>query len=303
MTRLDGGDTIGPMSLAEAPASHRVIDAGLANWAGARGVGLGFSRRRLVCERLWARLESAVPGEWVVRGGRAIDYRFDGRVRPTFDLDLVPAAAPPVSLGRLREHLKEIVRSDVGDGWRFSLARLQRSIVPNVGVVGFKAFVRAEYDGHPFDDLTVDLSKVDGPRFPAESLEVPSMLGGLRLPVWVVRPEVQIAEKVRTLTVRRTKMRSFDLVDCVALILAQQPDPLLLRAAAEETFRMCGTHPLSSVLDSTPLEWVDAFQVHGAAYGLTHLSTAQGMAILGEVWARAIDPNRRNSSPEPIEGR
>ena len=47
------------------------------------GISLDRLRRRVVFERVVARLSSAEPGAWVVKGGMALEVRLrDGRVSP-----------------------------------------------------------------------------------------------------------------------------------------------------------------------------------------------------------------------------
>lgn len=114
----------------------------------------------------------------------------------------------------------------------------------------------------------------------------------MRACVVVVRPEVQIAEKVHAFTRPhggvKHRARPYDLVDAVALVLSREPDLVMLRTAAAETFRDRGTHSLPSMLAAAPAEWATAFQAHGEGYGLAHLSTQQGIAIVSAVWERAM---------------
>ena len=196
-----------------------------------------------------------------------------------------------MGLAELRQLLSEVCQTDVGDGWTITPARFQRSLVKGIGVVGFKAWLAVRYDLLPFGEISLDVSKTYTSTIRPEVLSVPGMLADARLRVAVVRPEVQIAEKVHTFTrphgVKPTA-RSYDLVDAVALVLAEEPNLATLRTAAEETFRDRGAHSPPATLAAAPAEWATAFQVHGGGYGLAHLSTAQGIAILSAVWECAM---------------
>lgn len=267
------------------------LTARLQAWADAHGTDLAAARLRVLHERLLARMDTVAPFCWVVRGSRAIDLRLDGRVRRTADLDVSTArtAAQLTAVSRL---LTEVCRADTGGGWRFTVMRIDRSLVKGIGVVGFKAWLAAWYDSRPFGEFSVDISTAAAVTITPLELSVPDLLTGAPLRVTVVRAEVQIAEKVHAITrpwpAGQRRARSYDLVDAVAMVLAEQPDLTMLRTAAHETFRARGTHALPGALGAAPPEWASAFEVHGPGYGLAHLTSAQGMAILSAAWQRAM---------------
>lgn len=277
--------------MAEPSGAHDDLTLRLQTWAQVHSMDLGLARLRLAYERLLARMDAASPLRWVVRGGRAIDLRFDGRARRTVDLDVSVAGTAAVSLVELRQLLREVCQADLGDGWTFALTRLQRSLVKDHGVVGFKAWLAVRSDTRPFGEISLDVSKTYSATIRPEVLSVPGMLADARLRVALVRPEIQIAEKVHTLTRphgAKPPARSYDLVDAVALVLAREPDLATLRTAAEETFSARGADSAPRTLPAAPAEWAAAFRIHGQGYGLAHLSTTQGMAILSAVWERAM---------------
>lgn len=288
-TRNDGSS--GTWILTEPSGACQDLTLRLRTWADAHSTEPSAARLRLAYERLLARMDAASPLLWLVRGGRAIDLRFEGRARRTVDLDVSVADTAPLGLAELRLLLSQVCQTDVGDGWAITLARLQRSLVKGIGVVGFKAWLAVRYDARPFGEISLDVSKTYTSTIRPETLSVPGMLADARLRVAVVRPEVQIAEKVHTFTRpqgAKPTARSYDLVDAVALVLAEELDLATLRTAAEETFRDRSAHSPPCMLAAAPAEWATAFQVHGEGYGLAHLSTAQGLAILSAVWEQAM---------------
>ncbi|MEX2458097.1 MAG: nucleotidyl transferase AbiEii/AbiGii toxin family protein [Actinomycetota bacterium] len=52
------------------------------------GIGLDRLRRRVLFERIVARLEAAEPGRWVLKGGMALEVRLQDDTRLTKDIDL-----------------------------------------------------------------------------------------------------------------------------------------------------------------------------------------------------------------------
>lgn len=76
-------------------------------------------RRRVVFERLLARLEASMPGLWVVKGGMALEIRISDRARRTRDLDL----AFREDTTDLHERLVDASASEAsGDGFGFLIA-------------------------------------------------------------------------------------------------------------------------------------------------------------------------------------
>lgn len=50
--------------------------------------GISRLRKRVVFERLLARLQVAAPGTWVLKGGFALELRLGGAARTTRDIDI-----------------------------------------------------------------------------------------------------------------------------------------------------------------------------------------------------------------------
>src|SRR6266545_3945430 len=96
--------------------------------------GLERLRRRTVFERLLVRLEHAMPGQWVLKGGMALEVRLGDRARSTRDLDLAVRQAGE-DASTIRDHLIEALALDEAGraGWRFTIdARLDGRAFANV---------------------------------------------------------------------------------------------------------------------------------------------------------------------------
>ena len=198
------------------------LTARLQAWADVRDTDLGAARLRVVHERLLARMDMVAPLRWVVRGSRAIDLRLDGRARRTADLDVSMARTAASHLTALSQLLTGVCQADTGDGWRLTVIEVDRSLVKGIGVVGFKAWLAAEHDSRPFGEFAVDVSTAAPLTIGPLVLSVPDMLTGAPLRITVVRPEVQIAEKVHAITrpvpAGQPRARAQDLVDAVAMV-------------------------------------------------------------------------------------
>ena len=75
------------------------------------GISLDRLRRRVMFERIIARLEHFEPGLWVLKGGMALEVRLQDHARLTKDIDL--GFRDDVASGdALRERLVEVLRTD-----------------------------------------------------------------------------------------------------------------------------------------------------------------------------------------------
>ncbi|MGO9295265.1 MAG: nucleotidyl transferase AbiEii/AbiGii toxin family protein [Streptosporangiaceae bacterium] len=235
--------------MAEPACAYIDLTARLRTWADSCSMDMSAARLRVVYERLLARMDSAAPLRWVVRGGRAIDLRFGGHARRSADLDVSLADTALAGLAQLRQPLSEVCHTDLGDGWTMTLTRLQRSLVAGIGVVGYQAWLAAAYDARPFGEVSLDVSSARTSAISPEILIVPEMLADARLRVAAVRPEVQIAEKVHAFTrpyrSPGPRPRSYDLVDAVALVLFTEPSRYAgaAVAGAEDTRDIAGVSP------------------------------------------------------------
>jgi predicted nucleotidyltransferase component of viral defense system len=73
-------------------AFRTALEARLRNIAQSRGTDLQRLRRRVAFERLLARLFALDDPPWLLKGGYALELRFEDRARSTLDLDIsVPA--------------------------------------------------------------------------------------------------------------------------------------------------------------------------------------------------------------------
>jgi len=76
------------VSYETADALRTALEHRLGEYSRERGIALDRLRRRVVFERIVARLHAAEPGRWVVKGGMALEVRLRDGARLTKDLKL-----------------------------------------------------------------------------------------------------------------------------------------------------------------------------------------------------------------------
>ena len=76
------------MTYATAEALRIALEHRLLNQSRESGLSLERLRRRVVFERIIARLANAEPGRWVLKGGMALEVRLRDDARLTRDIDL-----------------------------------------------------------------------------------------------------------------------------------------------------------------------------------------------------------------------
>lgn len=291
--RFVNGRRLGWVLVAEfTPPSRMSLNAKLKNQAAAAGRNVLLERRRFVYERLLARLDATDPLRWMVKGGRAIEYRMEGESRPTKDVDLSFLLSPDEDRGVLQERLEAACANDLGDGFDFSLVGIAESHTDLLGSPGYSIRLRADYLGEAFEQVPVDASVDRVFSIPPDITSTSGMLGFPSARVALVSVEQQIAEKVHAMTriygVGHVSTRPHDLVDIVALLRHREVDSSLLGRAAEEIFGVRRTHGLPRELPAPPPEWADAFSRYGAAYGLQGLTFSQGVTEVAAAWRTAM---------------
>jgi hypothetical protein len=75
------------------------------------GASIDRLRRRVLLERILARLQTAEPGVWVLKGGMALEVRLGDRARVTKDID-VGLRDPVENLAHLHDRLIEALGQD-----------------------------------------------------------------------------------------------------------------------------------------------------------------------------------------------
>lgn len=245
-------------------------------------------RRGLVFERIMVRLEAGQPGEWVVKGGMALEWRLGKRARGTRDLDLV-LRSQPVSGEELRNRLVELLADDPqADRFLFEVGTAQPLDV------GFRFMVRANLAGKEFAAVRVDVA-VRGEELAAtERLQMPRAVPSFETlsppQIEVASTSQHFAEKLHALTRdygQHPNTRVRDLVDLVLLIELK-----LVRAAdvlrvVRHVFESRATHAVPQDLVDPPAGWSVAYSEMAATALLDAKTFEEAISLLRSFWNEA----------------
>lgn len=276
----------------ETPAAFRTaLDQRLANAARDTGIDLGRLRRRVVFERILARLGMATTERWILKGGFALEVRLGERARATRDLDV--ALAEPANDGAdVRDALIDTLSADAGDSFKFAVSPPRETSPDEAGRPGWRFNVTATLAGREFQKVRIDV--VARPEEIAERIErvrVPTFLDFIDhddFEVDAVDRRQHFAEKLHALTRDygdRSNSRSKDLPDLLALIEDGLAPDLGLFEAVTDVFATRATHLVPEELPSPPAAWAGDYERFATEIALEAATLDVAHQRLTEFWS------------------
>jgi hypothetical protein len=269
----------------------------------ARRINVSVQRlqKRVAFERFLARLNES--NGWVLKGGFALELRYEWRSRPTVDLDLRAALERHEALALLRE---AVGRQNSSDNFEFRLGDIEQELQ---GAPGGTSRVRviASVAGKQLTTFSIDLSSGDALEGEPDILEGSDLLGfagvkPLRFPVYPVTQH--LAEKLHAYTLPRDaeNTRVKDLVDMVILAGMEEVDGSKLAASTAATFATRGSHPLPSVLPQPPPSSAGPYRRLASEAPLApNTELDRGHALAAEFWNPVLSDQVRGERWNPLE--
>ncbi len=224
-------------------ALRAALEQRLLSQSEATGVALDRLRRRVVFERVVARLHIAEPGRWVLKGGMALEVRLADRARLTKDIDL--GLRETVEDQReLHERLVEALAADAYADWFVvHVEPLRRLMEDGVGPVTWRTTVDARLAAKPFGRVKLDISPRAYELDVTDEVPLPNSLSfaGIDVPtIEVIDVQRHAAEKFHAMQRDfgdRDNSRVRDVVDLVILHENDLLDPSRLSKAVREVWR------------------------------------------------------------------
>src|SRR6266487_4163249 len=276
------------MPYATPAALRAALEARLASGEATTVPGLERLRRRATFERLLVRLEHAMPGQWVLKGGMALEVRLGDRARSTRDLDLAVRQAGD-DAATLRDHLIEALASDpegVGPARTIDL--------DEAGRAGWRFTVDARLDGRTFAGVRLDVVARTEEISTTDRITLRSMLAFAGFPdheIEAVDPAQHFAEKLHAFTRphgERANSRVKDLPDLLLLMDQGLAPTTELLATVRHVFTVRSTHDLPTSLPDPPADWAERYATLADELGLDETGVEAAMARLRPFWTATL---------------
>lgn len=272
---------------------RRALEVRLANESRDRGVTLDRLRKRAVFERILVRLTLDAPGEWIVKGGMALELRTASGARSTRDLDL--ASRLVVQDGdALRDRLIAALGEDAeGDGFEFRVGPATPVAPDQAGRSGWRFAVEARLAGRVFERVRIDIVLRPEEIASTERLRIPNALAFAGYPfhdVEVVDPPQQFAEKLHAITraYAQDNTRTHDLADLVFVIERGWVTPDQVRPAIRVVFAARATHAIPGQIADPPEFWSGRYAELAAEMALEAATLEAAMALVRSFWAEVV---------------
>lgn len=254
------------MRYRDATAFRQALEQRLKDRAHGDGARLARDRKRVVFDRLLARLVAAAPERWMLKGGFALDLRLAERARATKDVDIDWRVAED----ELLETLIEACDHDLDDFFALSI---ERTGTPEDRLGGGHRFrISVSLADRPFETFFLDVGFRRDDAI-AETLTTEDLLafaGIAPVEVHAIPLDLQVAEKLhaytRTYEGGQPSSRAKDLIDLALIAELARFDARDLQTAIESTFARRDTHPPPQTLPEPPGEW--AAQVRELAHAV-----------------------------------
>jgi predicted nucleotidyltransferase component of viral defense system len=276
------------MRYESAHALRNALEQRLRNQAQSTGVAVMRLRKRVAFERYLARLATAAPERWVLKGAFALDLRLGLGTRTTKDIDLARTDDEQAATA----DLVDAAGVDLGDFFSYRVRRTS-ALDKAVGFHAIRYSVIGDLAGRRFEQFPLDVAFTAVSPLAAELLSGPGALvfAGIEpAEMPVVALEQHIAEKVHAYTgaygtEQRQSTRSKDLVDLVLIGTLAEPHAGPLGTALQAAFQGRDRQPLPTALPLPPAVWAQSYAAQARNLDLpTDLATAHAHA------ARLVDP-------------
>lgn len=181
------------MKYASPSAFRQALLSRLLQMAGELDTPAEYLRKRVVFERLLARLLTIAPNGWVLKGALALDLRIGTHPRGTRDADLVG----PRDSAQVSDDLLSAQTTELGDHFVFEIRRTDAPD-PEFPEPSVRYHVRAYIGAVLFDEATIDVGfQIDSGWSPQlVTSDLLSFAGIPPLDIPVVPPEVQMISSV-----------------------------------------------------------------------------------------------------------
>lgn len=230
------------------------------------GISLDRLRRRVLFERIVARIQATEPGRWVLKGGMALEVRLRDDARLTKDVDLGLRDDVDTAPG-LHERLIDILATTLDqDFFVFTISPPQRLHNDGGGFPTWRAKVDAKLADKPFGRIQLDISPRTHELHDTDTLAVPNSLDFAGIPgveVEAIDVHRHAAEKLHGMLRdfgERENTRVRDLLDLIILLEHDLLTPNLTATAVRAVWHERNGSQPPKEFPPLPDSWPDRYE-------------------------------------------
>lgn len=252
---------------ATATAFRSALEERLKNHSRKVGADLQRLRKQVAFDRLLFRLFRFFQEDLLLKGGYAMELRFEG-ARATKDVDLVlKATALPSKKDQdrvIQKMLQDAVQKHAGDFFEFFVGTPTLDLMA-IPYGGFRYPIEALLDSRLFVRFPIDVVISSLFLEPIEQIQSKNWLGfaGIdKTSFPAISKEQQFSEKLHAYTLPREESensRVKDLLDLALLIRSGKLEKKFLKTVIEKVFEYRATHEIPKVLNPPPQNWGPRF--------------------------------------------
>lgn len=280
-----------PQQYKTATAFRRALEDRLRLHSEREGAPLDRLRRRIAFDRILARLFDSPNPKWLLKGGYALEFRFQNIARSTKDIDFSIPEMKEATAEKILEILQEEVKKDMGDWFEF-LVGIPTQELDQAVYGGWRYPVESRMDNRLFSKFHLDVGVGDALTSTPEWRKGQEFLSFAGIPsvnVALLPLGQQFAEKIHAYTfVRqdRPNSRTRDLVDIVLLIDYGLPGKELVQKAIRATFKRRDTHTLPAELTPPPENWGASYRKMAEECGVSKKTMEEAFEHLDKYWKK-----------------
>lgn len=280
------------MTYASPRALRIALEHRLLNTSRDTGIALDRLRRRVLFERIVARLQTAEPGVWVLKGGMALEVRLKDAARLTKDID-VGLRDVVADADDLHERLIDGLSNDpFEDGFVLAVGEPTALREDGGGHLTWRVSVSASLAGKPFGRIKLDVSPRAHELQATDRVALPNSLDFAGIPateVEIIDVHRHAAEKFHAMTLDfgdRENSRVRDLVDLVILIENELLAPEKVADATRAVWaeRNASEPPLQ--LPPLPSSWPARYEQLVGDHDVEARTFLQAVALVQRLWAQ-----------------
>jgi hypothetical protein len=254
------------------------------------GIALDRLRRRVVFERIVARLHRAEPGLWVLKGGMALEVRLGGSARATKDID-VGLREGVSDAADLRDRLIADLAVDiVGDRFVMEVGEPAQLREDGGGHLTWRVPVTASLAHKHFGSIKLDVSPRAHELNDTDRLPLPNSLAFAGIPtteIEIIDVDRHAAEKFHAMTRDygdRENSRVRDLLDLVILIEHRMITPRAVRVAAVAVWEERDAAAPPRHLPPFPPSWPGRYQELAANHDVDAQTYPRAALLVHGLW-------------------